>query len=105
MQTISVEELKNKMESEHEGEVLVDVREPFEYKAESIPGAENIPLSTLSEALSRLKETETVCIQCRSGGRSGRACEMLEAEGVHVVNIEGGIEAWKAAGFPIHHSE
>ncbi|MCA9056758.1 MAG: DUF2892 domain-containing protein, partial [Planctomycetaceae bacterium] len=37
----------------------------------------------------------------KSGNRGKQACEKLEAAGVHVVNVEGGTQAWEAAGLPV----
>jgi rhodanese-related sulfurtransferase len=83
------------------GAILVDIRENPEYAAENIPGAENWPLSRLG--LSRTANDHPVIVfHCKSGARTrmnARAlanCTVAEA-----YILDGGIEAWKAAGLPV----
>ena len=38
---------------------------------------------------------------CRSGSRGQKACEKLATAGLRVVNVEGGTQAWEAAGLPV----
>jgi rhodanese-related sulfurtransferase len=84
------------------GEVLlVDVREPNEYAYERIHGALLYPLSTFDPKA--IPETERkLVVQCAGGVRSLRAAQALVAAGHrHVINLEGGLNAWKAAGQPV----
>lgn len=97
MQTITVEELKSKMEG---GEKLhlVDVREPHEHAEFNIGGL-LLPLGKVqtmqTEEIEELKG-ETVYLYCRSGNRSGQACLILETMGfTNVVNVIGGMLAWQ----------
>ncbi len=101
MQSIPVAELKKRLSDGDLDEVLVDVREDYEYKEMSIPGAKNVPMGTLETVIPKLKSIGTVYVHCQSGGRSSRACQMLEEAGVNVVNIDGGILAWDQAGFDV----
>jgi rhodanese-related sulfurtransferase len=83
---------------------LLDVREPQEYAAEHIEAAHLQPLSGVTyAALPAPMQGKKLVVQCHLGGRSARACELLSAErpGIEVYNLEGGIEAWKAAGLPV----
>ena len=84
------------------GEVLlVDVREINEYAAERIPGALLYPLSTFDPKAIPVAGRRLV-MQCAGGVRSMRAAQALVAAGhADVINLEGGINAWKAAGLPI----
>jgi rhodanese-related sulfurtransferase len=84
------------------GEILlVDVREPNEYAFERIPGALLYPLSTFDPKAVPVGDRKLV-VQCAAGGRSMRAAQALVAAGhALVVNLEGGINAWKAAGLPL----
>ena len=98
MQEITVEEFKQKIEND-ENVFLLDVREPFEQYQSSID-YENSKLIPVGELNSRLDELEQhknkqiVCL-CRSGGRSGQACQLLEREGFpNVKNLKGGINEW-----------
>ena len=81
--------------------VIVDVREDSEWSEQHIPGAIHIPLAQLTEHLSELKQYKDspVITQCRSGGRSGKAVDVLKLAGFSkVYNMEGGIIAWDNAG-------
>jgi rhodanese-related sulfurtransferase len=84
------------------GEILlVDVREASEYAFERIPGALLYPLSTF-DPKAVPAEGRKLVIQCAAGGRSMRAAQALVAAGhAEVANLEGGINAWKAAGLPL----
>ena len=97
MKTISVEELKAKMDA---GENInsVDVREPHEHEAFNIGGI-LLPLGKVqgleTDDIDDLKN-ETVYVYCRSGNRSGQACLMLEPYGFKdIVNVSGGMLAWQ----------
>jgi rhodanese-related sulfurtransferase len=85
--------------------IILDVREPYEYHQEHIKGAINIPLSTILVGIDQLKNIQgkKIVLQCRVGGRSMRACQLLQAEGFDhdVWNLEGGIDAWKEAGYKV----
>ena len=82
------------------GALLVDVREDHEYEDENIPGARNEPLSRIGGA--EITGAPAVVFHCKSGARTrmnaGALAECTDAE---VYILDGGIEAWKAAGFPV----
>lgn len=92
--SITVEELQQKLQ----GSVpiqLIDVREPFEYEICHLPGAQLIPLGTLLSRLDELNKDQETYLQCRSGGRSAEAVQLLQQAGFsNVFNVEGGILAW-----------
>jgi rhodanese-related sulfurtransferase len=97
MKTITVEQLKQKLEK---GEKinLIDVREPHEYLESNMCG-QLFPLGKIQtmqvEDLEELKE-EDVIIHCRSGHRSMIACIVLDQLGFKsTYNLEGGILAWQ----------
>lgn len=74
---------------------IIDVREVDEVAAGKIPSAVNIPFGFIELRMDELnKDTEYIMV-CRSGGRSGRAAQLLESEGFQVVNMTGGMLAWK----------
>lgn len=82
--------------------VLVDVREPDEYAREHIAGAVLAPLSAFETSNLKLEPGKSVVFMCRSGNRTGQACERLAAriDGQALV-LEGGLNAWKQAGLPV----
>ncbi|HWJ28340.1 MAG TPA: rhodanese-like domain-containing protein [Flavisolibacter sp.] len=97
MKNITVEELKQKMES-GEKVNLIDCREPHEY-AEFNIGGKLIPLGKIQtmqlEDLEHLKDEEVI-IHCRSGQRSMMACMILDQMGFkNTNNVTGGVLAWK----------
>ena len=81
--------------------VIVDVREDSEWNEQHIPGAIHIPLAQLNERLPELKQYKDspVITQCRTGGRSAQALDVLKSAGFSkVYNMDGGIKAWDDAG-------
>lgn len=85
--------------------MLFDVREPDEFKAEHIACALSLPLANVPELSARidLPKGMALIFQCQRGTRGGRACAVAgqTLAGREVHNFTGGIEAWKAAGFPV----
>jgi rhodanese-related sulfurtransferase len=97
MQTITVEELKSKLDASEKIN-LVDVRESHEH-AEFNIGGQLVPLGKVQtmqvDELEDMKD-DTVYVYCRSGNRSGQACLILETMGFkNVVNVAGGMLAWQ----------
>lgn len=103
---ISAKDLEQLLKTEEI--VIVDVREPAEYKSEAIKGSKNLPLSQVTIDTTHLPEHKhkKLVIHCKAGKRSMMACEKLKAENApfNLYNLEGGIDAWKAAGLPIVES-
>lgn len=95
---MTVDELHQWRESGHP-HMLIDVREPFEHAAASITGAILIPMGEVMSQLDALPTDKTVVVQCQSGGRSARVTAALRAKGYDAVNLVGGIQAWKRAGY------
>lgn len=79
---------------------LIDVREEYEFAAGHVPGAVNLPMSTLGDRLDELPQGPFDVI-CQVGGRSARVVEALEARGYDATNVEGGTGEWAAAGYPL----
>ncbi|MET0145529.1 MAG: rhodanese-like domain-containing protein [Ilumatobacteraceae bacterium] len=83
------------------GARVIDVREPDEYEAGHVPGAVLIPLGTVPEHLDAFLGDGPTYVICQAGGRSRRACELVDAgglDGVRTVNVAGGTGAWIASG-------
>ncbi len=82
--------------------VLVDVREPNEIQAESIPGAIAMPISVFDPAALPDAEGKRLVFSCRSGQRSQKAAAAAQAHGLALEeHMAGGIIAWREAGFPV----
>lgn len=100
MKTITASELNHKLEKNEI--LLIDVREPDEYKSEHIDAAHLIPLGEISSK--KLPDTtRPIAIYCRSGKRSADAWVKLLAENpsLEVYSLEGGIIAWRNAGYNV----
>lgn len=83
------------------GAVLVDIRDPDEYRREHIAGARPRPLSTLGPTLDT-EPGRAVIFQCRSGARTTAHQDRLAATvGGEAYRLEGGLDAWKKAGLPV----
>jgi SulP family sulfate permease len=83
-------------------DVVVDVREPEEYRAGHVPGAHSLPLREVLERATELPRDRPVLLVCRAGRRSQRALVILRDLGLSDVRyLAGGILSWKAADFPI----
>lgn len=75
--------------------VLVDVREPHEVDIASIPGSTLIPVGDVAARAREIPRDRDVVLYCRSGVRSARALQQLQALGfTRLRNLEGGILAW-----------
>lgn len=81
-------------ETNKSGTVLLDVREPQEFQAGHIPGAINVPVRKVQNYRVP-KNTETVYVICQSGMRSKQAAKILDKKDIPVVNIRGGMSAWR----------
>ena len=81
--------------------VLLDVRERREWKAGHAPGSKNVPLSTLMKRTHELPGDRTYVAVCRTGSRSRSATARLRAAGFEVLNLKGGMHAWRRAGLPL----
>lgn len=79
---------------------IIDVREPNEWDDGHIAHATLVPLATVPGNIEQFDGAPTYVV-CRSGGRSGQACEFLGEHGVDAVNVVGGMIAWTAAGFDV----
>ncbi len=87
----------------HESAVVIDVREPDEFRGGHIPGAVNFPLSNLHGRMNELDKFKNrpLLISCRTSQRSAKAALALRKHdfpSVHV--LAGGITAWQNENLP-----
>lgn len=81
---------------------LVDVGEAREYRRLHIAGARNLPLPRLAGGDPGLPRDRTLVLLSRIGRRSTMAAHILRSYGyADLVNLEGGMLAWEAAGYPL----
>jgi len=96
-------ELRGLMESGNSPRVL-DVRTAGEFETAHISGAYNVPLDLLREHRDEIRAhlDDQVVLVCRSGQRAGQAEQSLREAGLDNVHIlDGGMNAWEAAGFAV----
>ncbi|HYG92868.1 MAG TPA: rhodanese-like domain-containing protein [Nocardioides sp.] len=79
---------------------VLDVREDDEWTAGHIDGALHVPLRELPARLADIPPTQTLVV-CKVGGRSAQAVAYLAQQGYDVVNLDGGMLDWEAAGRPM----
>ncbi len=80
---------------------LLDVREDDEWSAGHVPGSLHLPMGQLRGRLEDLPADEDLVVVCRSGLRSGHVTAYLIGSGRRARNLEGGLQAWAAAGRPL----
>jgi rhodanese-related sulfurtransferase len=79
----------------------VDVRKPSEVEAGRIAGARHVQLEELPAEAGSLDRERPIVFYCRTGSRSAMAVHAFAASGYDARNLDGGLEAWVAAGLPI----
>lgn len=98
--TVGVDEF-SRLIADREGIQLLDVRTQSEYDDGHIAGAKliNVLDSTfIDKASAQLDKQKPVAVYCRSGHRSAKAAHSMVKAGYQVINLDGGINAWKEAG-------
>jgi rhodanese-related sulfurtransferase len=92
----------------NQGAILVDVRSQAEFDSGHIIDARHLPQEQVAqsgETLKKYKE-KVVITCCESGMRSGAAARVLQAQGfTKVVNLRGGLQAWRAENLPLVKSD
>jgi sulfur-carrier protein adenylyltransferase/sulfurtransferase len=99
MLEMTVQELKQLLDSGADDFVLLDVRNPHEYEIAKIPGSVLIPLSDIEngQGVTQVKELlngHRLIAHCKSGMRSAKALGVLKEAGIEGTNVKGGILAW-----------
>lgn len=89
-------------EKQQEGAVLLDVREPEEWREGHVPDAVHIPLGSLGARYRELDPSREIVTVCRSGHRSTTALKILQKAGFsRVHNLTGGMIAWQEKKLPV----
>jgi len=84
---------------------LVDVREPHEWALGHMPGARHVPLGQLLREPARHLRQDRVIFVCGHGVRSLTAAHVAANRGYEkVFSMDGGVDGWHSAGFPIERS-
>lgn len=96
---MTVQELKQLIDSGATDFVLVDVRNPDEYEIGKIPGSVLVPLPEIErgDGVEKVKEVvngKRLIAHCKKGGRASKALQILKEAGIEGTNVTGGILAW-----------
>lgn len=85
---------------------FLDIRNLTEYQERHIPNALHIPMGYIARHLDQISRTQSVVVYCTTGIRSQIVASFLQKHGFNnVANLQGGIEAWQAAGLPLEEGE
>ncbi|MBL4683586.1 MAG: rhodanese-like domain-containing protein [Nannocystaceae bacterium] len=81
---------------------ILDVRTPAEFKGGHIDGAVSVPIGKLEDAADELPldPTMPVVAVCLTAHRSIGAVRLLKRKGYDVVQLQGGMRAWRKADLP-----
>ena len=74
------------------GALWLDVRYPSEYRNDRLPGAVNVPLNEIRNAIDVLDRSPEYVVYCQSGRRSSAAAFLLSQRGYHASWLEGGLK-------------
>lgn len=91
--TVMMDEFGQKQKRENLN--IVDVRESQEYASGHIPGAISMPLSELGQTYDKLEKGKEYYLICLSGSRSSMAADFLGNQGYDIINVMGGMSAWR----------
>jgi rhodanese-related sulfurtransferase len=84
------------------GPIVLDIRNPKEWKTKHIPGSVNIPLNHLQERIDEVPRDRRIVVHCAGGYRSSIAASILHQYGItNLIEIAGGLAAWDAAKLPV----
>lgn len=82
-------------DARREKPLLLDVREPWEWQAARIEGAQHIPMREVPARVAEIDRGREVVAICHHGGRSMQVAMFLEKNGFSKVhNLQGGVDAW-----------
>jgi len=81
--------------------LVIDVRQPDEFRQGHIAGAKLIPLNEIHRRMKELPQGREIVCVCASGSRSASAAKTLAKVGYTVFDMEGGMLAWRRAKLPV----
>jgi rhodanese-related sulfurtransferase len=94
---VTAAELQQQLAGEHPP-LLLDVREPYEWRQVHIPAARHIPMDEVPHRLAELPQATPIVVFCAHGMRSYDVAGYLIDQGYAASSLAGGITAWVRAG-------
>lgn len=88
-------ELRDHLANTEADPLLLDVREPWEYRICRIEGSQLVPMGQIPASLDALDPDRETVVICHHGIRSRQVARYLEYQGFRqLINLNGGVEAW-----------
>ena len=83
--------------------LVIDLRDPTEFKKGHITGSQNIPYAKLNDKNNHFPQDRPIVFVCNLGQVAGAAAKQLKTEQglVNVFKLDGGISNWKALSLPL----
>ncbi len=81
--------------------VLLDVREPDEWAAGHIEGAQHVPMNEIPARTGELDAGADIVVVCKVGSRSAQVTAWLNRQGYRASNLDGGMLAWAVTHRPM----
>lgn len=102
---ISADELRKWLKEQRPLQ-LVDARTAVEYQQGTIGAARFAPLTGMPGSVSQLDLDPKVPVValCLTGHRSLPAVRWLRSRGYEAYSLQGGVTAWKSAGYPLQET-
>ena len=95
MRDMTPKQLRDHLATAGNAPLLLDVREPWEFRICSIDGSQLIPMGQLPNALNALDPNRETVVICHHGIRSRQVAMYLDYQGFrNVINLAGGVDAW-----------
>ena len=95
MREFSATQLRDYLASDNNDPLLLDVREPWEFRVCQIQGSQLIPMGQIPASLKALDPQRETVVICHHGIRSRQVAMFLEYQGfADVINLAGGVDAW-----------
>lgn len=95
MQQITATQLFQILQEGNSKPLLLDVREPHEFRYCHIEGSLNMPMSRVFAGLNELDPEAEIVVICHHGLRSAQIANFLISHGFKSVrNLQGGVAAW-----------
>ena len=90
--------------------LMIDVREPDEFRQGHIAGSINIPRGMLEFRISNEPQLQNlsrpIVVYCKTSGRAALSVVAMQTMGfTSVMSLAGGFDAWAAAGKPVARPE
>ena len=95
MRELSTDDCKNYLEQTATPPLLLDVREPWEYRIVHLEHSHLIPMREIPQAAEAMNPEQETIVICHHGIRSRQVALYLESQGfTNVINLNGGLDAW-----------